>query len=128
MTQDPVAALLAETYPADARLVEIGVGNRSDTADDLRSAGYDVLTTDVEPGHGDATDDVFDPDPALYRDADAIYLVRPGEEMQSAALRLARRVTADLAVRPLGTEVIGTGDPDLHTVEGTPVYLWRRRD
>lgn len=127
MTRDPVAAFLAQTYPAGARFVEIGVGNRSDTADDLRSRGYDVLTTDVRPGLGDATDDVFDPDPDLYRGAAALYLVRPGEEMQPPARRLARRVGADLAVRPLGTEVVGTGDPELHTVDGTPIYLWRHR-
>lgn len=127
MTRDPVATLLAQTYPSGARLVEIGVGNRTDTADALRNAGFDVLTTDVRPGLGDATDDVFDPDPELYRGAAALYLVRPGEEMQPPALRLARRVSADLAVRPLGTEVIRTGDPELHTVDGTPIYLWRRR-
>lgn len=123
---DPVAEFLSERYRPGARLVEVGVGNRTGTADALRAEGYDVITTDVKGVEGAVRDDVFDPDPGVYEGAAAIYLVRPGEEMQAAALRLARDVGADLVVRPLGDEVLGEGDPELFNVRGTPLYVWSR--
>lgn len=124
---DPVAQFLTSRYGEGEPLVEIGVGNRSETAEALRAEGFDVTCTDIEEAEGAVRDDVFDPDTEIYRDAAAMYLVRPGEEMQAAALELAENVGADLAVRPLGTEVISRGDPDLHNLDGTPIYLWKNR-
>ncbi|MBS1264083.1 MAG: hypothetical protein MAG715_01283 [Methanonatronarchaeales archaeon] len=97
------------------------------TAEELRRLGLEVTCTDVKPLRGSVRDDVFEPDLSLYEGAAAIYLVRPGEEMQGGALRLARRVGADLVVRPLGDEVIAEGSPELFNVDGTPLYLWKSR-
>jgi len=124
---DPVAQFLASRYGEGELLVEIGVGNRSETAEALRAEGFDVTCTDIEEVEGAVKDDVFDPDPEIYRDAAVVYLVRPGEEMQAAAHELAENVGADLAVCPLGTEVTSRGGPDLYNLDGTPIYLWKNR-
>lgn len=121
---DPVASFLTRRYPDGSKLVEIGIGNRPDTAEALRNAGYDVVTTDVKPVRDAVRDDVFRPDESLYQGAAAIYLVRPGTEMQAAALHIAHAVSADLVVRPLGNEITGRGDPELVNVDGAPIYVW----
>lgn len=123
---DPVAEFLASRYEPGERLVEVGVGGRTETAEELREEGFSVVVTDKRRLDHAVRDDVFEPDVELYRGASAIYMVRPGEEMQGAALELAREVGCDLVVRPLAGEVLGSGGPDLRNVEGTPLYVWER--
>lgn len=121
--ETPVARFLAERYPPGSSFVEIGVGSRTETAEELREMGFEVVTTDVEEGVGDVADDIFAPDRDIYREADALYSVRPGEEMQVAAAGLAEGLGLDLVVRPLGTEIAAGRGFELHNVEGRPVYL-----
>ena len=96
------------------RPVEAGAGENLVAARVIRDAGIPVRCTDIRTLHGEdgipvVQDDVFSPDPGLYRGADLIYAIRPGVEMVPALIALAERTGADLLVYHLGNEVYGTG-------------------
>lgn len=99
-------ALVAAFDPYE-RLVEIGVGRRTDVAAALVAADKRVVTTDVHPqavpdGVSFVLDDVTDPDRAVYADAEAIYALNLPPELHRPAWKLARRVGADLLFTTLG--------------------------
>lgn len=100
------AALVAAFDPYE-RLAEIGVGRRTDVAGALAAAGKRVVATDVHPrsvpeGVRFVLDDVTDPDPAIYADAEAIYALNLPPELHRPAWSLARRVGADFLFTTLG--------------------------
>lgn len=106
-------ALLGERARRARRIAEVGAGWRFDLARALRAAAPDVplLLTDIDPRVLDApegvlalVDDATAPTLEAYEDVDLIVSVRPPEELQLAIARLARRLGADLALRPLKDE------------------------
>jgi uncharacterized protein len=96
------------------RAVEVGIGRNSHAAEIVSRAGVLLRTTDVKaleyPGalHF-VQDDIFDPDLALYREADVIYSIRPAIEMIPALIDIARAAGCDLIVYHLGFEVYEKG-------------------
>lgn len=99
-------AIVAALDPYE-RLVEIGVGRRTDVAAALAAADKRVVATDVHfrtvpDGVSFVRDDVTDPDRAVYADADAIYALNLPPELHRPAWKLARRVEADLLFTTLG--------------------------
>ncbi|OPX79438.1 MAG: hypothetical protein A4E45_00717 [Methanosaeta sp. PtaB.Bin039] len=100
-----IASFIREHY--SGRLVEVGIGRRSDVADLL--AGLDLVATDRENrriGYIEVVgDDIFNPNLEIYQGASLIYSIRPTMEMQLALGRLACMVGADLLIRPLGDEI-----------------------
>ncbi|MGM0399126.1 MAG: UPF0146 family protein [Halobacteriota archaeon] len=94
------------------RVVEVGIGNRTDVARDLAERGSTVIATDVvqrdvPAGVTFVRDDVTTPETEGYEDADAIYALRLPPELQRHVWRVARAVEADLLFTTLG------GDPAL---------------
>jgi len=68
------------------RVVEVGIGRRPDVAAALAERGVDVsatdvVTRDVPESVGFVEDDVTDPDPAVYADADAVYALNCPPEL-----------------------------------------------
>ena len=91
-------------------LVEVGIGNRSDTAAVLADRGCVVVATDVHErsvpdGVSFVRDDVTDPDPAVYADADAVYALNCPPELQRPLRDVADAAGADCLFTTLG------GDP-----------------
>jgi uncharacterized UPF0146 family protein len=69
------------------RLVEVGIGQRPGVAAALAERGRTVTTTDIRDrptpgGVAFVRDDATDPDPAVYRGADAVYALRCPPELQ----------------------------------------------
>jgi uncharacterized UPF0146 family protein len=90
-------------------LVEVGVGRRTAVAAALADAGAKVTATDVHPREVPAgvrfeRDDVTDPDPEIYRDADAIYALNLPPELHRPALEVAREYEATVLFTTLGTD------------------------
>jgi len=121
---------LADRLSGYDRLVEIGIGRRPDLAAALAERDRPVVATDVyvrpvPEGVRFVRDDVTDPDPAVYADADAIYALNLPPELHRPALAVAREADADLAFTTLG------GDPPLIPVdrESLPddTLFWSRR-
>ena len=89
------------------RVVEIGVGRRTDLAARLVQAGLSVTATDVYPrevpdGVRFVRDDIVDPDPAVYADADAVYARNLPPELHRPALEAARGADAAFLFTTLG--------------------------
>ncbi len=87
--------------------MEVGIGERPDVAAALADAGKRVTATDVRPREVPAgvefvRDDVVDPDPAVYRDADAVYALNLPPELHRPALAVARDHDAALLFTTLG--------------------------
>lgn len=109
----PLPAPLLERARRARKIVEVGAGRRFETALALREAAPDaeVWVTDVEPdvllapptlharlldAHGRVPDELAG--------ADLVVAIRLPEELQLATARLARELSADLAIRPLKDE------------------------
>ncbi len=94
-------------------VIEVGAGTDFTTAHAVQAAAPDarVLVADVDPRVLRApsplfcaVSDVTRPDLAALGAADVVYAVRLPEELQAAALSLARALKAPLALRPLKDE------------------------
>ncbi|WP_137283865.1 UPF0146 family protein [Halorussus salinisoli] len=111
------------------RLVEVGVGNRTDVAAALADAGATVTATDVHPREvpdavGFVADDVFDPDPAVYRDADAVYALNLPPELHRPALEAARDHDAAFLFTTLGGDQPAI-PVERETVPGETIFVAR---
>lgn len=106
---EPVVEYVRDEYEVGARLVEVGVGRRDQTARELDAEGYEVLATDVRDV-GDSVsvdfvrDDVTSPDLSVYEDSALVYSVRPPYEIHAPLRDVAERVDAGLLVAPLADE------------------------
>ena len=92
-------------------LVEVGIGSRPDVAAALADRGRTVTATDIHErdvpaGVRFVRDDVTDPDPAVYRGADAIYALNCPPELQRPLSAVARAATADCLFTTLGTDPV----------------------
>ena len=108
----PNAPTIADVLAGYDRVVEVGIGERTDLAGTLVERDVTVLATDVEDrnvpqGVTFVRDDVTTPDSAVYADAEAIYALRLPPELQRHVWRVARSVDADFLFTTLG------GDPAL---------------
>jgi uncharacterized UPF0146 family protein len=102
-TRDALATRLA----AYERQVEVGIGRRPDIAAALATRGATVTATDVHERAVPATvefvvDDVTDPDPAVYADAEAVYALNCPPELHRPLLAVAKRADADCLFTTLG--------------------------
>lgn len=118
-----MAGYIAERYRSVA---EIGIGHFPGVAYALRNRGIRVFATDVKPfaydGFSVVSDDITEPDIALYADIQLIYSVRTPSELVPYMVTLARAVSADLIVKPLSSEFLnGTL---VRNGEAT-FYLWQ---
>jgi len=126
-----LATALAAPLSPDARVVEVGVGERPVVAARLTAAGYDVVATDVSDrsvpdGVDFRRDDVTDPDEQVYEGAELVYALRCPPELQDSLRGVARSVGAAAAFTTLG------GDPatvpvDRETVQSGALY-WTPTD
>ena len=106
---DTIVEYVRENYVEGARLVEVGVGERDDTARALADADFEVTATDareVETGEGVefVRDDVKSPDMSVYGGASLVYSLRPPYEIHSDIDDVARSVGADTLLAPLADE------------------------
>lgn len=125
-------ARLVEAYRGARKVVEVGAGTQWADALGLAGAlGCEVLVADRDPRVlgapaplRSAVDDAFAPDLGLYRGAALLVAVRAPEDLQRAASGIAQAVGADLALKPLGSELAALpGWPRHERVEG---WHWLR--
>lgn len=107
-----IARYIAENYPSAAKIVEVGVGHVPDVAAELQQLlpQCAVVVTDVQKpaelpkAMSFARDDITKPNLWVYQDAALIYAIRPPPELQPHMLKVARKVGADLLIKPLASE------------------------
>lgn len=110
------------------RLLEVGIGRRTDLAAALSEAGVtvtavDVTERDVPDGVAFVRDDVTDPDHSVYADADAIYALRLPPDIQEPVAAIADQEDVPLFFTTLGTDppVVPT---DVRTIEEGSLYVY----
>ncbi|QFU82458.1 UPF0146 family protein [Natronorubrum aibiense] len=111
------------------RVIEVGIGRRTDIAAALAARDVSVTATDVHDrdvpdGARFVRDDIVDPDLSVYTDADAIYALNLPPELHQPALEVARAADADFLFTTLG------GDQPMvpverRTIESGTVYVAR---
>jgi len=90
--------------------VEIGIGHSPDVAFALLGRGVHVFATDMELFHYAGlhvvVDDITSPDLSLYDGIDLLYSMRPPPELIPYMTSLAKKISADLILKPLSDEYI----------------------
>lgn len=130
---------VVQALPKGARVVEVGVGARWDTLEDLleRRPDLAVVATDVHAGRlvgapgtvRTLKEDINEPKPWLYEGADLVYAVRCPEEMQVPLAKAVAGTAGHLALRVLKDELADLsgvlGDPEIVTAEtGETWRVW----
>lgn len=105
---EEIADFIIRNY--SGRVVEVGAGHRVDVSLLLmRRSDLEVVITDKEERCLSCLsvkkDDIFSPRPDLYKGASLLYSIRPPLELQLAIGMLARRLSADVLIRPLADEI-----------------------
>jgi hypothetical protein len=118
------AEYIARRYGGAGRIVEVGVGREFSVIRELRDRGIDVAAVDIL-GEGALADDVTHPRMEVYRGAELIYAVRPNPELYPFLKDIARRVGADLIIRPFTLDPRPEGG-ELVNYKKSSFYLFRR--
>jgi len=102
---EELAGFIRDGY--SGKVVEVGVGLRPEVARLCRP--LQLLATDKESrilsGVRVVKDDIFSPALEVYSGASLIYSIRPPLEVQQAMGELAKKVSCDMLIRPLGDEI-----------------------
>jgi uncharacterized UPF0146 family protein len=122
---------LADRLARYEHVVEVGIGRRTDIARALAERGVAVTATDVyersvPDGVTFVVDDVTDPDPAVYADADAVYALNLPPELHRPLRDVASAADADLLFTTLGGDQPSI-PVERETVPGDTLYRARRR-
>ena len=110
MHTEPKGALVDRLARYDG-LVEVGVGTRPGVAVALADRGRTVTATDIHErevprGVRFVCDDVTDPNPEVYRGADAVYALNCPPELQRPLADAARSAGADCLLTTLGADPV----------------------
>jgi uncharacterized UPF0146 family protein len=119
-----VEALIDYLASRYRRVVEVGIGTYSRVACALQERGLTVTATDINPRMAAVPvvrDDLWEPRLDVYRDAQAIYAIRPPPELLPPLKALARRLAVDLIIKPLAGEPC---DGRLVSTAGRFFYLY----
>ncbi len=109
---------------AGSKVVEVGIGRESRVLRHLREAGIEAYATDVQPLEGVIRDDITMPKRHVYKGAGLIYSIRPPPELYPHLVAVARRVGADLIIKPLSTDACGIGELTGH--KGTSFRILKK--
>ena len=106
---NPATRALATRLARFGRLVEVGIGARTDVAEALEERGAHVTATDIHSrtvpeGVTFVRDDVTDPALEIYADAEAMYALSLPRELHHPTRDLAREVGAAFVFTTLGGE------------------------
>ncbi|SDK81934.1 UPF0146 family protein [Natronorubrum texcoconense] len=120
---------LLETLSEYDRVVEVGIGRRTDVAAALADCGVAVTATDVHDFESPSNvrfvrDDIVDPDLDRYADADAIYALNLPPELHRPTLEVAREVGADFLFTTLGGDQPAV-PVERRTVDAGTLYVAR---
>ena len=112
------------------RVVEVGIGRRTDLACALASEGVAVTATDIYPretpdGVEFVRDDILDPELSVYADADAIYARHLPPELHRPTLEVANAAETAFLFTTLGGDQPSV-PVERKTIQTGTVYVARK--
>ncbi len=109
----------------DRRIVEVGIGPDDRVFNILSKKGTNIVSTDVKPAKSVYVDDITQSTDEIYAGADLIYSIRPPPELHPYLESMARRIGADLIIKPMSTDPCSVGR--LIGYKKTTFYLSKKR-
>lgn len=100
---------IIDNYKDSRKIVEVGVGKILEPSNILKEELPDteIKLVDIYPSNDTIIeDDITNPTPMFYKDADLIYSIRPPEELQKDIVNLGLKYNSDIIIKPLFTEEI----------------------
>lgn len=100
---------IIDNYKDSRKIVEVGVGKILEPSNILKEELPDteIKLVDIYPSNDTIIeDDITNPTPMIYKDADLIYSIRPPEELQKDIINLGLKYNSDIIIKPLFTEEI----------------------
>ncbi|MBE6493577.1 MAG: hypothetical protein E7Z84_03080 [Methanosphaera stadtmanae] len=104
-----LAEYIIKNFSNSTKIVEVGVGKILEPSEILREKLPDteIITIDLYPANETVIqDDITNPNPTLYQNADLIYSIRPPEELQHYIIQLSKQFDTNVLIKPLFTEEI----------------------
>lgn len=129
-----IASYVAGNYRSADKVVEVGIGKVPETVRELRRLlpRCQLVVTDIEEpeelpeGVKFVRDDVTEPNVQIYEDASLVYSIHPPLELQPSLFKIARKVGADLLIKPIaGEEALEGGE--LVNYQGAIFHLFRAK-
>ena len=111
MWNDFACYILTEVGDVPTQIIEVGVGKFTKISDILsKKSNITLIKTDINPQNESIVkDDITKPDLRLYKNTDIIYSIRPPSELQPYLVEIAKKVNAQLIIKPLTNEDLNTG-------------------
>lgn len=129
---ETISEWISSHYGNAEKIVEIGVGKSTEIILCLREAlpecelvAVDVRESQVPEGVRFEMDDVSEPDLDIYEDSDLIYSIRTPYELYGHILKLAKKIGADILIKPLASEETPSWGR-LVNYSGSSFYFWER--
>lgn len=127
-----IAQYIAERYKSAIKIVEVGAGRTTSLAAEVKRLLPDsrVVIVDLEKppimpsGVEFFKDDLMNPNLEIYEEADLIYSFRPPFELYGHLLDVARKVGADLLLKPVTDERVPE-EGKLVNYRGIPFYKFK---
>ena len=110
MWQDFGDYILNEVGDKNVNIAEIAVGKFDKISQMLsEKENITIIKTDIIPNDDSVIkDDITNPNLELYKDVDLIYSIRPPSELQPYLVKLAKKIDAQLIIKPLTGEDLNT--------------------
>lgn len=110
MWQDFGDYILNEVGDKNVKIAEIAVGKFDKISQMINEKeNITIIKTDIIPNDDSVIkDDITNPNLELYKDVDLIYSIRPPSELQPYLVKLAKKIDAQLIIKPLTGEDLNT--------------------
>ena len=124
---------IIDNYKDSRKIVEVGVGKILEPSNILKEKLPDteIKLVDIYPSNDSIIeDDITNPTPMIYKDADLIYSIRPPEELQKDIVNLGLNYNSDIIIKPLFTEEINYNLQSrlkLVNYKRTAFYLYKKK-
>jgi uncharacterized UPF0146 family protein len=118
------AQYIINNYADADKIVEVGVGKFHMVGSILQeNFKTTIVLTDIKPSSCKIVqDDICNPDLKIYKGASLIYSIRPQPELQPYIIDLAKKVGADVIIKPFSTEFVSSNKMKLLNFRKTSFY------
>lgn len=118
------AQYIINNYANTDKIVEVGVGKFHKVASILRqNLKTCIVMTDIKPSCNKIIrDDISNPNFKIYTGSSLIYSIRPQPELQPYLMETARKIGADLIIKPFSTEFVNSDEMKLVNYKKATFY------